>query len=207
MSLRVIRFGPLEGYGKWVRTRFVPGRLGEDGFPEGTYEDIPPNTRLRIEVMPGRKCIFDGRVTGMYSQNFEVGKYTYLLKKDLPMPEDDPGAKYRCMTASGEFLVDITEEQWSALRDMRAKYCSRRQSSDGPSWVCDMCDHSSHTAVSAFLHESREHFNIDPLKDPQKATLVEAGVLKPTATQGPDPAIQRVAKKRKGRGGRAAAPQ
>ena len=202
MSLRVIRFGPLEGYGTWKDARYTPGCLGADGFPEGTYEDIPENTRLRIVGLPSRRPVFDGTVSRAYSRDFDIGKYGYMLKKNLPMPEDDPSAKSRCLIVTGVFLVDVTEEQWASLRDKRPRYVTARQTSDGPQWSCNACSYTAKTRLAAFIHEQKEHFNIDPLTDPKKAALAEAGVYKPVAVQSSvgDPALAAItAAKRGGR--------
>ncbi len=205
MSVRTLRWGPLEGWGSWTdKAQFTPGEIGEDGMPVGTYEDIPDDTSVIIEILPGRRMIFNKKAAHSISLDLDPGKYGYSMKKNLPIPEDEPGAKHRCITASGIFYVDVNEEQWAKLRDMKAKNVAGRMTADGPIFKCLICDKQTRTRMAAFLHESREHFNIDPIADPMKAKHLDSGLIVPKMvvpeTASLAASMKKTAKKRRARG-------
>jgi hypothetical protein len=142
--------------------------------------DIPEDSDVRIEALPGRHVIFEGKVTDSISRNYQPGKYVYVMEKFLaPREEGVPG---RSICTGGEFLIDVTEEQWAELRAAKPKMVKSIQTTDGPRLMCTApgCTKKAETRLAAFLHEAKEHFGVDPIKEPQKAVEVE---LRATATK------------------------
>jgi hypothetical protein len=142
--------------------------------------DIPEDSDVRIEALPSRHPVFAGKATDSISRNFQPGKYVYVMEKFIaPREENVPG---RSICTGGEFLVDVTEEQWQQLWGAKPKMIRTVQTTDGPRVVCTApgCGKRSETRLAAFLHESREHFGVDPLKEPHKAVEIElqAGKMK-----------------------------
>ena len=75
--------------------------------------DIPEDTDVRIEALPSRHVVFEGKVTDSISRNYQPGKYVYVMEKFIAPREDNvPG---RSLCTGGEFLVDVTEDQWEQL--------------------------------------------------------------------------------------------
>lgn len=170
MSVKTLRFGPL------------PSRLDEAGQtpPQHTWDkfiDIPPDTNLTIIALPGGAVVIDQKVTRSFSHDFDPGKYRYCMQKMIAGRGDN--SPTRVVRAEGEFLIDVTEEQWNALADVSPKAARATQTSDGPMWICKVpgCSNKAGTRLAAFLHESRDHFNIDPIKNPERLAEVElAGI-------------------------------
>jgi hypothetical protein len=164
LSVKTLKFEP------------YPANAKEAKQPRKTWTgsmDIPEDTDVRIEALPSRHPVFTGKVTESFSRNFQVGKYVYKMEKFIAPREDNvPG---RSLVTQGEFLVDCTEEQWAQLWQAKPKMVRCVQTSEGPRMVCTApgCTRKSESRLAAFLHEAREHFGVDPLKDPHKAIEVE----------------------------------
>ena len=164
MSVKTLRFEP------------YPATAAEAKLPRTNWTgsmDIPEETDVRIEALPGRHVIYEGRVTSSISRNYQPGKYVYVMEKFLHAREE--GVPGRSICTGGEFLVDVDEEQWAELRSAKPKMVKSLQTTDGPKLVCTApgCNKKSDTRLAAFLHEAQAHFGIDPLKEPQKAVEVE----------------------------------
>ena len=164
MSVRTLRFEP------------YPATAAEAKLPRTGWTgsmDIPEDSDVRIEALPGRHVIFEGKVTDSISRNYQPGKYVYVMEKFLaPREEGVPG---RSICTGGEFLVDVTEEQWAELRSAKPKMVRAIQTTDGAKLQCVApgCSKKSETRLAAFLHEAKEHFGVDPLAEPQRAVEVE----------------------------------
>ena len=164
MSVKTLRFEP------------YPATAAEAKLPRTDWTgsmDIPEDTDVRIEALPGRHVIYEGKVTDSISRNYSPGKYVYVMEKFLaPREEGVPG---RSLCTGGEFLIDVNEEQWAELRSAKPKMVKSTQTTDGPRLQCIApgCSKKSETRLAAFLHEAQAHFGIDPLKEPQKAVEVE----------------------------------
>lgn len=164
MSVKTLRFEP------------YPATAAEAKLPRTKWTgsmDIPEDSDVRIEALPGRHVVFEGKVTDSISRNYQPGKYVYVMEKFLHAREE--GVPGRSICTGGEFLVDVSEEQWAELRSAKPKMVKAIQTTDGPRLVCTApgCSRKSETRLSAFLHEAKTHFGIDPLLDPQKAVEVE----------------------------------
>ena len=164
MSVKTLRFEPYPTSGK------------EQKLPKEEWTgviDIPEDTDVRIEALPSRHVVFEGKVTDSISRNFQPGKYVYVMEKFIAPREDNvPG---RSICTGGEFLVDVTEEQWLNLWGAKPKMVTAIQTTEGPRMMCTApgCGKRSETRLAAFLHEAKAHFGINPLKDPHKAVEVE----------------------------------
>ena len=171
MSVRTLRFEP------------YPATAAEAKLPRTAWTgsmDIPEDSDVRIEALPGRHVIFEGKVTDSISRNYQPGKYVYVMEKFIaPREEGVPG---RSICTGGEFLVYVTEEQWAELRAAKPKMVRSIQTTDGARLQCTApgCAKKSETRLAAFLHEAKEHFGVDPIKEPHKAVEVE---LRATATK------------------------
>ena len=171
MSVKTLRFEP------------YPATAAEAKLPRTAWTgsmDIPEDSDVRIEALPGRHVIFEGKVTDSISRNYQPGKYVYVMEKFIaPREEGVPG---RSICTGGEFLVDVTEEQWAELRAAKPKMVRSIQTTDGVRLQCSApgCTKRSETRLAAFLHEAKAHFGVDPLLEPQRAVEVE---LRATSTK------------------------
>lgn len=170
MSVRTLRFEP------------YPASMDESRKPiynpDGTTNwtgamDIPEDSDVRIESLPSRHVVFEGKVSGSISRNFAPGKYIYVMEKFIAPRRD--GSMGRSICTHGTFLVDVSDEQWTALQDASPKMVRGTQTTEGPRLMCTApgCNKRSETRLEAFIHESKEHFGVDPLKDPHRAAEVE----------------------------------
>jgi len=177
MSVKTLRFGPLPD-------AMLPGGMTPPPETWTRFIDIPTDTRVRVISMPSGQIIFDGPVTRSYSRDFDPGKYKYVMQKALPMAEDATHTDF--IRAEGEFLIDVTAEQWQRLAAAAPRAASASNTSDGPVWVCNMpgCGSKSGTRLAAYLHEAREHFGIDPIKEPEKQIDVDVKGLELKAELG-----------------------
>ena len=178
MSVRTLKFGPMKPFyvrkvGKDGRISLVPGELGPDGLPVGEYMDIPNKTRVRIEALPSRNVVFDQKVSRSVNMDFDPGRYVYTMTKMLNVRSD--GSPGHCARVDGEFLVDVTDAQYQQLLDCQPRLHRSSMTSEGGRWICTSpgCARESQTRIAAFLHEAQDHFGIDPLKNPDKASEVE----------------------------------
>lgn len=170
MSVKSLRFEPYPASKAEARKP----AYDDAGKPNWTAAmDIPEDTDVRIETLPERVPVFSGKVSESISRNFQPGKYVYVMEKFLHARKK--GVPGRSIRTHGEFLVDVTEEQWSELMFAEPKMVKVRQTSTGPKLVCTFpsCSKQSETRLAAFLHEAKEHLGVDPLKNPEKAVEVE----------------------------------
>ena len=178
MSVRTLKFGPMKQFyirkvGKDGRISLIPGELDSSGMPVGEFMDIPSKTRVRIEALPSRNVVFDQRVSRSVNMEFDPGRYVYSMTKMLNVRSD--GSPGRCTRVDGEFLVDVTDAQYQQLLDCQPRLHRTSMTSEGGRWICMSpgCARESQTRLAAFLHEAQDHFGVDPLKDPSKASEVE----------------------------------
>lgn len=176
MSVKTLKFGPLPS--KTLKNGHTPPRADWDRFI-----DIPPDTRVLIVSLPGGQVVHDGLVTRSFSKDFDPGKYRYMMKKDTSAPNPGEGEPGRCLRVEGEFLIDLTEEQWRFLSSAQPKAHRAAQTSEGPMWICRACNRKSQTRVAAFLHEAQDHYGIDPLKNPERVSEIELQGQMITASQ------------------------
>ncbi len=164
MSVKTLRFEP------------YPADAAEAKLPREKWTgvmDIPEESDVRIEALPGRHVIYAGKATDSISRNYQPGKYIYTMEKFISAR--DEGVPGRSLCTGGEFLIDVNEEQWKNLRSSKPKMVKAIQTTEGPRMICTApgCSKKSETRLSAFLHEAKVHFGVDPLKEPHKAIQVE----------------------------------
>lgn len=175
--VKTLRFGPLPSKTITVKRQHPDGTSYDsiETPPRSEWDkfiDIPPDTRVRVIAMPGSQAIFDGAATRSWSRDLDPGKYRYMMSTNLERGEEE-NARYRCVRVEGEFLIDLTEAQFQRLQTAVPRFSSPIQTSDGPKWVCKRCKRRTDNKIAAFLHESRDHFNIDPIKEPERMMEVE----------------------------------
>jgi len=154
--------------------RFGPYRNANGDLVE---RDIPPDTRVYIVSMPGNIRYFDQQITGVYSEDLPAGHFKYTMTHKLSNAGE--GVQSRVDRVSGEFYHMVTKEQWSKLSGERPKMVRARRTSRGMEWMCKApgCNAKNRTRLSAYLHESRVHFGIDPIKEPGQIYKVRDGNL------------------------------
>ena len=169
MSVKTLRFEPYPASQEEAKKDAYDAKTGKVNWTGSM--DIPEDSDVRIEALPSKHVVFEGKVTDSISRNFQPGKYIYTMEKFLHARQE--GVPGRSVCTHGTFLVDVTEEQWQSLMFAQPKNVKARQTTDGPRLVCTLCNKQSDTRLAAFLHEAREHMGVDPLQDPQKAVEIE----------------------------------
>lgn len=165
MSVKTLRFGPL------------PSSSNPDGTtPErhlwDKFIDIPADTRLRIVTLPGGQEVYDGLATRSHSRDYDPGKYQYVMMIQIAAAGDGTPAQF--LRAEGDFLVDLTEPEWSRLKSAAPKFAEGpMQTTEGQVWKCKRCGRKTGTRVAAYLHESKDHFGIDPIAEPHRQIEVD----------------------------------
>lgn len=138
-----------------------------DGFPEGTtlrIEWVSGQKQMRYEkgmptVYKERRLAWKGVVAGAFTKNFDPGKYVWKAHKHDPAGMD--GFK-----DWGDFLVDMTQEQFLRISHMQPKNQKIVLTTDGVSFNCNFpgCAKISTGKVPALLHETSVHYGVDLLK-------------------------------------------
>ncbi len=169
LSAKTLRFEPYPASKEESRKDIYDKKTGKLNWTGAI--DIPEDSDVRIEALPSRHLVFEGKVTDSITKNFQPGKYIYTMEKFLHARQE--GVPGRSICTEGTFLVDVTEDQWQDLMFAQPKNVTSRQTTNGPRVICTLCNKQSDTRLAAFLHEAREHMGVDPLKDPQKAVEIE----------------------------------
>lgn len=112
---------------------------------------IPRRSKVRVESLPKRYCVFSGTVSGSVALELDPGKYAFKVGC---FPEGKPGMKY-----TGVFLWGVTEEQYQLLANLRPRNMRIVNTSDGVRYYCQYsgCDLEFTSATGAILHETGEH--------------------------------------------------
>lgn len=139
----------------------------EEENARGTAKDIPPDTKIMVVSLPGHRLVWKGEATRSFSHDFDPGKYRYSMMKFVsPKSEGVPNIVEKVV---GDFLVDITEEQFNRLKHIEPRMVRTRMVSGGNHvWACRVpgCKSKVTNRIAAVIHESKEHLNVDLLKDP-----------------------------------------
>ena len=131
------------------------------GLP--TITRIPRGTRLTISMLPHRREVVSSvEVYGEYTPSLDPGKYAFKLIRVI-----DPPACSIVWCIRGEFLVNVTEEQYRRLVRLRPKLAKGITTTDGSRWVCGFvgCGMRFTSPVQIIQHEG-EHFGRDFLHEP-----------------------------------------
>jgi hypothetical protein len=144
-----------------------------------TSGGLPRKSNLRVESLPQRFLVFEGKVSEAVYLDLDPGKYVYsVVRKSSPPRIDD--AIYQ-----GEFLHELTEEVWKTLQRFEPKEFKVMHTSEGARWRCKrpLCESEYSTAISALIHEmehggmTREAFLADPLGTAARAAVARAAVI------------------------------
>jgi len=108
---------------------------------------IPRHSKVRVESLPKRHCVFSAHVSGSAALELDPGKYAFKVGR---FRKGEPGMKY-----SGTFLWGVTEAQYSKLRDLRPKAMKVVNTSEGVRYMCQFtgCDGEFTSRTGAVLHE------------------------------------------------------
>ena len=128
---------------------------------------LPRGSQVRIESLPDRMVVFEGKVHDAAYLDLDPGKYVYsVVRKSSPPQMSD--AIYR-----DEFLHEISEEGWKALQHFKPRLFKTIHTSEGVKWRClhPLCDEEYTHPTAALIHEM-EHFGVpreEFLADPRGA--------------------------------------
>lgn len=135
----------------------IPRAHGEGTECHLTISSLPAN----VEVI-SNLVVFDA-----YTPMLDPGKYRYTLHQIM-----DPGPNTMIKRWHGEFLVDLSEEQYRRMLRLRAKLARGIQTTEGPRWQCGYigCKRRFTSYVQIIQHEG-EHFGRDLLHEEDEAQL------------------------------------
>jgi hypothetical protein len=120
--------------------------------------NIPRGSTLCIVSLPSRREVFSNRVNGSYTpSDLDPGKYAFTVQK-YPL-FNNPG---RAWSVRGEFLVDVTEEEYQRLLFIRPRFAKGLATSTGYRWDCGIarCSEQFTSVIAAVQHEG-EHLGVD----------------------------------------------
>jgi len=138
-------------------------KFGEQGFPYGTRVRVESvwkeGKRKGAKTYKERRLVWKGDVTGIFTRNFDPGKYVWKAHKHDP-------AGISGFHESGEFLVGMTQEQWQRISHMEPRNQKATLTTDGIVWSCRFtgCNRMNTSKISAVLHEAEDHYGDDLLK-------------------------------------------
>jgi len=139
---------------------------------------IPDGSKVRIEACYGkilksksgefrvlnRELVYKGIVTGgQVNINLDPGLYLYKVHNN---PED---GMEECHYG-GDFYHECTPEQFKKITHMRPNMADAVMTSDGVSFRCKFpgCKKNTSSRVAALLHETKSHYGIDLLEEPER---------------------------------------
>ena len=165
----------------------------EYGIPEGSTIriDSVANEKRRRKNKRGvvqnkkykeRHLVWSGEIDGEFTRTFDPGKYVYKIHKS---PEGMTGG----FMYYGEFLVGMSEEQFSHISQMKPNNAKAIMTSEGVRWDCRWpgCSKKSTSKISAYVHEVKVHYGADPFE--QGASFKERTPLPQTG--GPESPTKR----------------
>lgn len=152
-------------------------------FPNG----FPDRTQLRIEwlarpvvskrgstVYKDRELVWQGDVEGDFVRTLGEGKYAWSAYRH----EQDGWDNFKI---SGEILVGFEDDkQWQLVARMPVKMQKARLTTDGVAFFCEFpgCNKRTTSKTAALLHESKDHYGIDLVKQPTRKAEVDAAAQK-----------------------------
>jgi len=120
---------------------------------------IPRHAKVRVESLPKRHCVFNGRVTNSVALELDPGKYVFKIR--------DHSTKGASLSYGGSFLWGLSEEEYRKIKDLRPKSMKVMNTSEGVRYLCQYtgCDDEFTSRTGAVIHET-EHQG-SPIITPQ----------------------------------------
>lgn len=136
-------------------------------------ENIPPDSLVRVEAIPGFDMVWQGVATESVSLNLDPGMYAYSIVRP------DPPDSRTIFSKNGEFFVGVTPEQFKSLAAQRPKLAKVRMTSEGTVWLCGFpgCNRKTTSQLGAFAHEQM-HYGVNLLKEGAVTTKVAEAAAK-----------------------------
>jgi hypothetical protein len=130
------------------------------------------SARWRIEALPNRSLVWRGRARGGVTIDLDPGKYIWVANYY-------DKTKINNFKMSGEFLHDVTPEQWQHLEYIEPRIAKAVFTTHGMVYRCQFvgCDEEHSNRIAAAIHEG-EHQGIDLLATPEAKPEVDSGVEK-----------------------------
>lgn len=121
-----------------------------------------------------REQVAAGETDGPFAINLDPGTYRVKVIGPATMGQY-PEVMWM------EELVVGNDEVIKRFRHAQPKWARAIQTSQGARWRCTMmdCGQESTSAVGAYIHEMKDHFNMDP----EKATAEEVAMARQKAPQ------------------------
>ncbi len=119
---------------------------------------IPRGSSLCISALPSRREVISTRASGSFTPaELDPGKYAYTVQKHPLF--NNPS---RMWTERGEFLVDVNEDEFQRLLNIRPRFAKSVMTTKGARWDCGVtrCSEQFTSAIAAIQHEG-EHLGID----------------------------------------------
>lgn len=138
---------------------------------------IPRRSRVRVEALPKRTPVFNGRVDGSVALPLDAGKYAFSV---ACFRKGQPGLKY-----NGVFLWGLTEKEFDRLSRLSPKAAKKMNTTDGVRYQCQFtgCDDELTSATAAVLHEAEHQGRLEQLIEPDdnkylKPLIISGDVLR-----------------------------
>lgn len=123
-----------------------------------TLTDVPRHSAITISALPGRRTVIKTVASGSFTPaDLDPGKYVYTICQ-----HNYQGNPHRVKQEKGEFLVDVTEEQFARLVHIKPRLAKGLMTTDGARWSCGFvgCEEKFSSPIAAVQHEG-EHFGVD----------------------------------------------
>jgi hypothetical protein len=126
--------------------------------------------RWRIEALPNRSLVWEGRARGGVTLDLDPGKYVWAASYY-------DRQKFNNFKLSGEFFHDITADQWRHIEYIRPRIAKAMMTTGGMIYRCQFvgCDEEHTNRIAAAIHEG-EHQGIDLLASPEAKPQVDAAM-------------------------------
>ena len=109
MSVKTLRFEP------------YPADAAEAKLPREKWTgvmDIPEESDVRIEALPGRHVIYAGKATDSISRNYQPGKYIYTMEKFISARDEGVPGRSLCTLKEPHKAIQVELQATSLQRQM-----------------------------------------------------------------------------------------